>query len=142
MINSLSFWFSHFTNFYYILFFSLIKFCKPCVIGCLVRNFSSFLLSFLSGASISNRPSILDSYWFIENLTSLFSLHRIWLQSVWLKSEINLLLSNFLQSCFNTLNFTAVIFEKKSFNKINCGRWTENVDVTLPVSISSKDSCR
>ena len=37
------------------------------------------------------------------------------------------------------MNFTAVIFEKKSFNKINCGRWTENVDVTLPVSISSKE---
>ena len=31
------------------------------------------------------------------------------------------------------------IFEKKSSTKINCGRWSENVDVTLPDSISSKE---
>ena len=36
------------------------------------------------------------------------------------------------------MDFTAGIFEKKPFKKINCGRWSENVDVTLPDSISSK----
>ena len=105
----------------------------------LVRNFSCFLLSFLSSACISNRLSILDTYWFIEKLTSHFSVHRICSQSVWLKSEINLLLSNFLQSCFNISDLTAGFFKEKSFNKINCGRWSENVDVTLPDSISSKE---
>ena len=49
-----------FTNFEYTLFFFLIEFCKPCVIHGLVTNSSSFLLSFLSGAYVSNRPSILD----------------------------------------------------------------------------------
>ena len=38
------------------------------------------------------------------------------------------------------MDFTAGYFEKKSFNKINCGRWSENVDVTLPDSISSKEA--
>ena len=89
----------------------------------LVRNFSCFLLSFLSSACISNRLSILDTYWFIEKLTSHFSVHRICSQSVWLKSEINLLHWNFLQSCFNILDIG----------------WSENVDVTLPDSISSKE---
>ena len=37
------------------------------------------------------------------------------------------------------MDFVAGIFEKKSFKKINCGRWSENVDVTLPDSISSKE---
>ena len=37
------------------------------------------------------------------------------------------------------MDFTAGIFEKKSFKKINCWRWSENVDVTLPDSISLKE---
>ena len=37
------------------------------------------------------------------------------------------------------MNITAEIFEKKSFKKINCVRWSENVDVTSPDSISSKE---
>ena len=37
------------------------------------------------------------------------------------------------------MDFTAGIFEKIFFKKINCGRWSENVDVTLPDSISSKE---
>ena len=37
------------------------------------------------------------------------------------------------------MDFVAGIFEKKSFRKINCGRWSESVDVTLPDSISSKE---
>ena len=37
------------------------------------------------------------------------------------------------------MDFTAGIFEKKSFKKINCGRWSENVYVTLPDSIFSKE---
>ena len=127
-----------FTSYKCILFFFLIEFCKPCVIHGLVRNFSSFLLSFLSGACVSNRLSILDRYWFIDKLTSLFSLHKICSQSLWSKSEINLLLSNFLRSCLNTLDSVARIFEKKSFKKINCGRCSENVHVTLPDSISSR----
>ena len=31
------------------------------------------------------------------------------------------------------------IFEKNSGKKINCGRWSENVDMTLPDLISSKE---
>ena len=31
------------------------------------------------------------------------------------------------------------IFEKKSGKKVNCGRWSKMVDVTLPHSISSKE---
>ena len=37
------------------------------------------------------------------------------------------------------MDFTAGIFEKKSLKKINCWRWSENVDVTLPNSISLKE---
>ena len=37
------------------------------------------------------------------------------------------------------MDSAAGIFEKKSFKKINCGRWSENVNVSLPDSISSKD---
>ena len=37
------------------------------------------------------------------------------------------------------MDFTAGIFEKKPFKKINCGRWSENVDVTLPDSVPSKE---
>ena len=91
-----------------------------------MRNFSSFLLSFLSGACISSRLSV-------------FEVHRICSQTIWLKSEINLLLSNFHQSCLNILDFTTGIFEKKYFKKINCRRWSENVDVTFPDSISLKE---
>ena len=36
------------------------------------------------------------------------------------------------------MDFAAGIFDKKSFKKINCGRLSENVDVTLSDSISSK----
>ena len=100
-------------NFEYILIFFSIEFCKSCVINGLVRNFSSFLLSFLSGECVSNSLSILDRYWFNEKLTSLFPLHKICSKSVWSKSQINLLLSNFLQSYLNILAFAASIFEKK-----------------------------
>ena len=37
------------------------------------------------------------------------------------------------------MDYAASIFVKKSFEKINCGRWSKNVDVTLSDSISSKD---
>ena len=37
------------------------------------------------------------------------------------------------------MDFVAGIFQKKSFKKANCGRWSENVDVTLPDSISSEE---
>ena len=37
------------------------------------------------------------------------------------------------------LDFTAGSFDENSFKKINCGRWSENVVVTLPDSISSTD---
>ena len=103
------------------------------------EKFQVFLLSFLSEASASNTLSILDRYWFIDKLTPLFSLHKICSQSVWLKLEINLLVSNFLQLCVNILDFVAGIFEKKYLKKINCGRGSKNVDVSLPDSISSKE---
>ena len=61
------------------------------------------------------------------------------IQSVWSKLEIDLLLSNFLQSSLNILDFVAGLFKKKSLKKTNCGRWSENVDITLPDSISSKE---
>ena len=88
------FWF---TKFEYILFFFLAEFCKSCVIHGLVRNSNYFFVKLLSNACVSNRPSILNKCWFIEKLTSLFSLHKICLQSIWLKSEINLFFSDFLQ---------------------------------------------
>ena len=37
------------------------------------------------------------------------------------------------------LNIVTGIFEKESCKKINCGRWSENVDVTLRDSVSSKE---
>ena len=37
------------------------------------------------------------------------------------------------------LDLVTGIFEKKSGKKVNCGRWSENVDVTLPDSVSSKE---
>ena len=95
---------------------------------------SRFLLKVLSGPCVANRISVLEKYWFIEK----FLLHKNWSQSVWSKSEINLLLSNFLQSCLNILDFAAENFKKKPFKKINCERWSENVDGKLPDSISSK----
>ena len=58
------------------------------------------------------------------------------LQFIWLKSEINLLLSNFFQSRFRILDFVTETFEKKICKKINIGGWSENVDVTLPDSVS------
>ena len=45
----------------------------------------------------------------------------------------------FFQSRLRILNLVTGTFEKKSGKKINCGKWSENVDVTLPDSISSKD---
>ena len=61
-------------------------------------------------------------------------------QFIWLKSEINLLLSNFFQSRLRILDLVTGIFEKKSGKKINRGRWPENVDMTLPDSIFSKEN--
>ena len=72
-------------------------------------------------------------------MTSLFSLYKICSQSIWLKSDINLLISNFFQSRLRILDFLTGTFEKKSGKKINCGGWPENVDVTLPESVSSKE---
>ena len=37
------------------------------------------------------------------------------------------------------LDLVTGIFEKKSGIKINCGRWSENIDVTLLDSICSKE---
>ena len=37
------------------------------------------------------------------------------------------------------LDLVTGIFEKKSGKKVNCGRWSENVDVTLLDSVSSKE---
>ena len=37
------------------------------------------------------------------------------------------------------LDFVTEIFEKKSGKKINCESWSENVVVTLPDSVSSKE---
>ena len=128
-----------FYKFWVYIVFYLIEFCKLCVVHGLVRSFSSLFLSFLSGACVSNRLSILDRYWFIDKLTSLFPLNKICSQSVWLKSEISLLLSDFLQSYLNILDFVAGIFEKKYFKKVNCGWWSKNIDVILPDSISAKE---
>ena len=66
-------------------------------------------------------------------------MYKICSQFIRLKSEINLLLSNFFQSRLRILDLVTGIFEKKSGKKIICGRWSENVDVTLPDSISSKE---
>ena len=37
------------------------------------------------------------------------------------------------------IGFTVGIFEKKSFQKINFGRWSKNVDVRLTDSVSFKE---
>ena len=37
------------------------------------------------------------------------------------------------------IGFCCWTFEKKSLKKINCRKWSENVDITLPDSISSKE---
>ena len=50
-----------------------------------------------------------------------------------------MLLSKFFKSSLRILDLVIGFFEKKSGKKINCGRWSENVDVTLPDSISSKE---
>ena len=42
-------------------------------------------------------------------------------------------------TCQNIRLIVTGIFETNSGKKINCGRWSENVDVTLPDSISSKE---
>ena len=60
-------------------------------------------------------------------------------QLISLKSEINLPASNFFQSRLGILDLVTGIFEKRSGRKRNCERWFENVDVTLPDSISSKE---
>ena len=93
---------------------------KPC---CMHKNQCTQIS--ICRALVSNRLSILHRYWFIEKLTSLFSLHKTCSQSVWSKAEINLLLSNLLQLCLKILDFAADNFEKKSCKKINCGRWSE-----------------
>ena len=88
------------------LFFFLIEFCKDCIIHGLVRNSSSFLLSFLK---------------VIRYIRYKFNAFK------------------FFQSRLRIQDLVTGIFEKKSGKKINCGRWFENVDVTLPDSISSKE---
>ena len=91
-------------------------------------DFSSFSLSFLGGAWVSNKLSVFDRYSFIETLTSFSTLYKICYQFIWLKS------------CLRILGFFTGIFEKKSGQKINCGRWSEIVDVTLPDLVSSKEA--
>ena len=56
-----------------------------------------------------------------------------------IKIRDKLTISNFFQSCLRILDLVTGIFDKKSCKKINCGRWSENVDVTLSDSISSKE---
>ena len=116
------------------LFFFLIEFCSPCVINDLVRNFSFFLLSFLKGAWASNKLSIFDRYLFIVKLTSFSSLYKICL----IKIRDKFTALKFFQSRLRILDLVTGIFEQKSGKKIICGRWSENVDVTLPDSISSR----
>ena len=43
------------------------------------------------------------------------------------------------QSRLRILDLVAGLFEKKFGQKVNCGRWYENVDVTLPDSVSSNE---
>ena len=131
--------FLYFINFEKILFFDIIELCKTCVIHDLVRNFNSFLLSFLKGPWVSNKISIFDRYLFIEKLTSFSSVRKICSQFFWLKSEINLLLSNFSQSFLKILDLVTGTSGKKSGKKINCRRRSENVVVTEHDSISSKE---
>ena len=82
-----------------------------------------------------NHQFLTDIY-FIEKLTSLTSLHKICSQFIWLKSEINLLFSNFFQSRLIILDLVTEISGKKSGKKINFRIWSKNVDVILPDSIS------
>ena len=56
-----------------------------------------------------------------------------------IKIRDKLTLSNFFQSCLRILDLVTGIFDKRSCKKRNCVRWSENVDVTLPDSISSKE---
>lgn len=60
----------------------------------------------------NNRLSNLGRYWFNEKLISFFSLHNIFSQPVWSKSEINFLLSNIFRLCQRILDFDAGNFEK------------------------------
>ena len=57
-----------------------------------------------------------------------------------IKIRVNLLLLIFFQSCLRIIPFATVIFDKKSGKKLNCGRLSENGDVTLPVSVSFKEA--
>ena len=75
----------------------------------------------------------------IEKLISFSSLYKICSQYIWLNSKIKLLFSNFFQPRLIILDFVTGTFEKKSGKKRNCGRWLENVDVTLPDSVFSKE---
>ena len=96
-------------------------------------------VKFFNCAWASNKLLVFDRYSFIEKLTSLLSLYKIFFHFIWLKSDINLLLSKFFQSRLRILDFVPGTFEKKSCEKINCRRWFENVDVTLPNSVSSNE---
>ena len=84
---------------------------------------------------------------FIERLTSLFSLYNICSQFIWLKSYINLLLSNFFQSRLRVspnhvflLDFDTGNVEKKSGKKNKLWKivWVCRY-VTLPDLIFSKE---
>ena len=48
-------------------------------------------------------------------------------------------ISSIVLSYIGFIGFTVGIFEKKSFQKINFGRWSKNVDVTLTDSVSFKE---
>ena len=66
-------------------------------------------------------------------------MYKICSQYIWLNSKIKLLFSIFFQPRLIILDFVTGTFEKKSGKKRNCGRWLENVDVTLPDSVFSKE---
>ena len=82
--------------------------------------------------------------WFGEKFQFLFVkffdwCNKICFHFIWLKSDINVLLSDFFHPFLRILDFVTEIFEKKSGKKINCESWSENVVVTLPDSVSSKE---
>ena len=103
------------------------------------EKFQFLFVKIFKGTWVSNKLSIFERYLFIEKLTSFSSSLKTCSQLISLKSEINLPASNFFQSRLGILDLVTGIFEKRSGRKRNCERWFENVDVTLPDSISSKE---
>ena len=71
-------------------------------------------------------------------MTSFLSLSKNCSKFISLKSEINLILLIFFLSLLKILDFITGIFEKISGKKIHWFTF-ENIDVTLPDLISSKE---